>query len=138
MVSSSAAVGSGGFGSVDSAACSSASASASSCESVFTRWATSCMAAISAVASPPSRLAAPIAFEAAFCSAFSDSTSGRSARVRSSSSSTRSSRLLGAVTPPGQRRTHGLGVAPDLLEVQHSGYSEPPPPEYLATNSATF
>ena len=45
---------------------------------------------------------------------------------------------LGPVTPPGQRRTHGLGVAPDLLEVEHRGYSEPPPPEYSATNSATF
>ena len=96
------------------------------------------MAAISAVASPPSRLAAPIAFEAAFCSAFSDSTSGRSARVRSSSSSTRSSRA----SEPSRRRASaartGSGSRRICLRSSIGGYSEPPPPEYSATNSATF
>ena len=130
VVSSSAAVGSGGFGSVASAAWSSASESASSCESVFTRWATSCMAAISADASPPSRLAAPIAFDAAFCSAFSDSTSGRSARVRSSSSRTRSSRS----SDPSRRRESAARTGSGsrricLRSSMDGGYSEPPPPE---------
>jgi hypothetical protein len=78
----------------------SASTAASSSPSAFTRRATSCIASISSEASRPSFFARPIAAEASFWRARSDSVSGSSSRRRASSSSTRSS----VASEPSRRR----------------------------------
>ena len=85
-LSSSAADGSGGFGSVACSAASSSSSRASSGSSSLTRALTACISAIAAEASAPARLASPIAFAPALRFACASSSSGRSAfsRVRRS------------------------------------------------------
>ena len=104
----------------------------------------------------PRCLAAPISFDAAFCSARMPSSWGSSSRRRASSSSTRS--IAGVGAPPGQRGAHRLRLVADAPEVEHGlarRWSQPEAgvarragpaaswrtlrlvPAYAATNSAT-
>src|SRR4051794_8079422 len=100
VVSSSAALGSGGFGSEASARSSSASTPPSSSPSALARRETSCISAIAALASSPAFLARPIPCEASFWRARSASTSGSSSSRRASSRSASSRRA----SDPSRRR----------------------------------
>jgi len=87
VVSSSAALGSGGLGSSDIAWSSSACTPLNSSPSALTRRETSCISAIASRASSPAFLARAIPCDASFWRARSASTSGRMARRRSSRAS---------------------------------------------------
>src|SRR5215216_5910664 len=100
VVSVSAAVGSGGFGSVTSTVSSSDSTPLSSSPSALTRRETSCISAIASLASSPAFLARAIPCEASFWRARRDSTWGRSSSCRASSASASSSRC----SEPSRRR----------------------------------
>ena len=141
-VSSSAAVGSGGFGISVSTSPSSASTAATSSDNAFARRETSCMSAIASAASPPSFFARAIACEASFWRARRPSTSGSSSRRRASSANAASSRS----SEPSPRRASAARAASgsrrialrSIIDAYGVGGVLRSSPEYFAMKSAIF
>ena len=95
--------------------------------SAFTRAATSCIAAISSAASPPACLARADRLRRLVLARAQRLDLGpQRARARVELEHAVEPRV-GAVAPARQRRPHGLGVAADLLEVEHRAAPRPLP-----------